>query len=90
MPALTETHSGAQPDPWAAYDGLVVTLTDFPAIAADTQTFAEYLREQANYYLSLDSEYSHKVAEILEAQAARHVRFTPEQLEAYKPFGPAF
>ena len=72
MPHMTDaSHSGAHPDPWAAYDGLVVNLTDFPAIAASTQTFAEYLREQANYYLSLDSEYSHKVAEILAVEATR-------------------
>ncbi len=71
MPLMTDAHSGAQPDPWAAYDGQVVTLTDFPAIAADTQTFADYLQEQANYYLSLDCEYAHKVAEILAVEATR-------------------
>lgn len=86
----TETQIGAQPDPWAAFDGLTVEITDFPAIAADTQTFAGYLRDQAGYYRSLDSEYADKLAEILEAHAARCHQPTPEQLEAYKPFEPAF
>lgn len=90
MTTTTEAPAGAQPDPWAAYDGLSVSLTDFPAIAADTQTFAGYLRDQAGYYRSLDSEYADKLAEILEAHAGRCVQHTPEQLEAYKPFEPAF
>lgn len=87
----TEASTGAQPDAWESFDDdFRVSITDFPAIAADPQTFAGYLIDQAGYYRSLDSEYAHKLAEILEAQAARHRQHTAEQLEAYKPFEPAF
>lgn len=69
MTTTTEAPAGAQPDPWAAYDGLTVDITDSPAIAADTQTFAGYLRDQAGYYRSLDSEYADKLAELISAHA---------------------
>lgn len=86
----TEAPTGAQPDAWESFDDFRVSITDFPAIAADPQTFAGYLIDQAAYYRSLDSEYGDKLAEILEAQAQQYHRPTPEQLEAYKPFEPAF
>lgn len=52
------------------FDDIEVWMaTDSPAINADPMTFAEYLRDQAGYYASLDTEYSHKVAEMMIAQA---------------------
>lgn len=43
--------------------------TDSPAINADPQTFADYLRDQAAYYASLDTEYANQVAQILMGSA---------------------
>lgn len=45
------------------------TTTDSPAINADPETFAEYLRDQAGYYRSLDTEYSLKLAYELDGMA---------------------
>ncbi len=91
MTTTTEAKTGAQPDAWESFDDFRVSITDFPAIAADPQTFAGYLLDQAGYYRSLDAEFAIKLAEILESHAARiRPEFTPEQLEAYKPFEPAF
>lgn len=58
-------------DEWDLYDGIRVCVADYPAIRSDQDTFAGYLQEQANYYLSLDSEYAHKLAEILAVHATR-------------------
>lgn len=58
-------------DEWDLYDGIRVSVVDFPAIRSDQDGFAGYLQEQANYYLSLDSEFAHKLAEILAVEATR-------------------
>jgi len=67
----TEATTGAQPDAWESFDDFRVSITDFPAIRADQDTFAGYLQDQANYYLSLDDEFAHKLAEMLAAEATR-------------------
>ena len=72
MTTTTEAPTGAQPDAWESFDDdFRVSITDFPAIAADPQTFAGYLQDQANYYLSLDDEFAHKLAEMLAMEATR-------------------
>lgn len=57
-------------DQWGPeHDADAWAPTEFPAIATEPATFAEYLRDQAGYYYSLDDQYSVALAKLLADEA---------------------